>query len=50
MIVILGHMFAWPDWASLSIHKGCSEVFNADHFAKPLRREHFTDALIRKLD
>ena len=47
-IVLLGRMFAGPDWASLSIPKGRSEAFNADHFAKPLRREHFTDALIRK--
>lgn len=47
-IVLLGRMFAGPDWASLSIPKGRSDAFNADHFAKPLRREHFTDSLIRK--
>jgi hypothetical protein len=30
-------------WDSLSIPKGNSREYNAEKFAKPKRREHFTD-------
>lgn len=46
-IVLLGRMSVGTQWASLSIPKGASGTFNADHFAKPVRREHFTDSLIQ---
>lgn len=41
-IVFMGKMLCSDQWASLSIPKGNSEVYNADKFAKPKRKEHFT--------
>ena len=41
-IVFIGKMSA-PHWESLSIPKGNSQQFNADKFAKPKQRGHFTD-------
>jgi hypothetical protein len=41
-IVFIGKMAA-EKWDSLSIPKGNSREYNAEKFAKPKRREHFTD-------
>ncbi len=44
-IVFIGKMIANEDWSSLSIPKGNSKEYNQEKFAKPKRREHFTDDL-----
>lgn len=44
-IVFLGKLIKDEDWASLSIPKGGSKVYNEEKFEKPKRREHFTDDL-----
>lgn len=44
-IVFIGKMIASKDWQSLSIPKGNSDSYNNEKFAKPKRREHFTDDL-----
>lgn len=44
-IVFLGKMIRNEDWVSLSIPRGRSNEYNAEKFAKPKRREHFTDEL-----
>lgn len=44
-IVFIGKLATNANWASLSIPKGNSEVYNAEKFAKPKRKEHFTDDL-----
>lgn len=43
-IVFIAKMCA-TDWQSLSIPRGGSRDFNAEKFAKPPRREHFTEGL-----
>lgn len=45
-IVFLGKMLAENGWTSLSIPKGNSKEYNADKFAKPKQRGHFTDEFI----
>ena len=44
-IVFIGKMIASEDWNSLSIPKGNSKEYNDEKFAKPKRKEHFTDDL-----
>ena len=45
-IVFIGKMVCDKDWTSLSIPKGDSDAFNADKFAKPKHRQHFTDEFL----
>ena len=45
-IVFIGKMVCNTNWSSLSIPKGNSAVFNADKFAAPKHKEHFTDEFI----
>ncbi|GAB3552124.1 DinB family protein [Spirosoma fluminis] len=45
-LVFLGKMLA-KNWTSLSIPRGESSQFNADKFALPKHREHFTDAYLK---
>ncbi|WP_459209700.1 DUF1572 family protein [Aquimarina rhabdastrellae] len=44
-IVFIGKMVANNNWNSLSIAKGASKTYNKEKFAKPKRKEHFTDDL-----
>jgi len=46
-IVFIGKMTAENGWTSLSIPKGDSKSYNADKFAKPKHREHFTDEFLK---
>ena len=45
-LVFLGKMRA-TTWTSLSIPRGESRQFNADKFAQPRHKEHFTDAYLK---
>lgn len=45
-IVFLARMIAGSNWQSLSIPRGQSEAFNAQKFAQPKQRGHFTDAFL----
>lgn len=45
-IVFIGKMAA-EKWDSLSIPKGNSQQFNAEKFAQPKHREHFTDESLK---
>jgi hypothetical protein len=45
-IVFLGKMVCENSWASPSIPKGNSKLFNDDKFSKPKHKEHFTDESI----
>ncbi|HEX3386209.1 MAG TPA: DUF1572 domain-containing protein [Mucilaginibacter sp.] len=47
-IVYIAKMAADDGWKSLSIPKGNSRSFNAEKFAKPQSRQHFTDEILRK--
>ncbi|RMF00865.1 MAG: DUF1572 domain-containing protein [Bacteroidetes bacterium] len=42
-IVYLGQQQRGSDWQSLSIPRGQSAAYNAEKFAKPKHREHFTE-------
>lgn len=42
-IVFIGKMVCNDSWTSLSIPKGNSGTYNADKFAKPKHKEHFTN-------
>jgi hypothetical protein len=44
-IVFIGKMIANENWESLSIPKGNSNAYNAEKFAKPKEKKHFTDDL-----
>ncbi len=44
-IVFIGILIKNTDWKSLSVPKGESNSYNKEKFAKPQRREHFTDDL-----
>lgn len=44
-IVFLGKLLRDGDWESLSIPKGKSSEYNKEKFARPKRKEHFTDDL-----
>ncbi len=46
-IVFIGKMVKGATWVSLSIPKGASNAFNEAKFAKPKRKEHFTDDLLK---
>ena len=45
-LVFLGKMLA-KNWTSLSIPRGESRHFNAEKFAQPKHKEHFTDAYLK---
>ncbi|MES2454835.1 MAG: DUF1572 family protein [Bacteroidota bacterium] len=45
-IVYIGKMLA-SQWDSLSIPKGASGQFNADHFSQQQQRRHFTDEFLK---
>ncbi len=45
-LVFLGKLACGDAWQSLSIPKGGSAAYNAEKFARPPRREHFTDELL----
>jgi len=47
-IVFIGKMARGNEWKSLSIPKGNSKTYNADKFAKPKQKEHFTDEFLNK--
>ncbi|MCC2546949.1 DUF1572 domain-containing protein [Hymenobacter sp. BT175] len=42
-IVFIGKMAQDADWTSLSIPRGNSQQYNAEKFAQPARKAHFTD-------
>ncbi len=42
-IVFIGKMYSREDWQSLSIPRGKSDSFNAQKFAQPKQKGHFTD-------
>ena len=46
-IVVLGKLRA-DDWQTLSIPKGNSKAYNAEKFAQPKTKEHFTDEILGK--
>ncbi len=45
-LVFLGKLARGDAWQSLSIPKGGSAAYNAEKFARPPHREHFTDELL----
>ncbi|UYZ63211.1 DUF1572 domain-containing protein [Hymenobacter weizhouensis] len=45
-IVYIGKMVQDAGWESLSIPRGKSQAFNAEKFAQPQRRAHFTDEFL----
>lgn len=45
-LVFIGKMLT-DNWVSLSIPRGESSHYNADKFAKPKRRQHFTDEFLK---
>lgn len=47
-IVLLGKMFAIQPWNSLSIPKGKTKEYNAEKFAQPKEKKHFTSEYIKK--
>lgn len=47
-IVFLGKLFADENWQSLSIPKGNSSAYNAEKFAQPKHKAHFTDEFLKK--
>jgi predicted secreted protein len=46
-IVFLGKMLCDENWKSLSIPKGDSKSYNAEKFAQPKERKHFTDEYLK---
>ena len=46
-IVFIGKMLTNDKWLSLSIPKGQSQTYNAEKFAAPKHKEHFTDELLK---
>lgn len=46
-IVYIGKMAVNGKWTSLSIPRGKSQDYNADKFARPKAREHFTDEYVK---
>lgn len=46
-IVFIGKMASENNWISLSIPKGNSNAYNADKFAKPRQKGHFTDEFLK---
>jgi hypothetical protein len=47
-LVFLGKMICNTSWISLSIPRGNSNTFNAEKFAQPKHKEHFTDEFLKK--
>ncbi len=47
-IVFIGKMICNNDWASLSIPKGNSVMYNEEKFAKPKHTAHFTNEILNK--
>lgn len=47
-IVFIGKMINDSDWKSLSIPRGNSQQYNAQKFAQPKRKAHFTDEFTKK--
>lgn len=47
-IVFIGKLLCNEQWVSLSIPKGHSKEFNADKFAQPKSKQHFTDDYLHK--
>lgn len=47
-IVFIGKMFCDKPWESLSIPRGNSNAYNADKFAQPKQKAHFTDEFLNK--
>lgn len=47
-MVFLGKMLVGSNWESLSIPKGDSRKFNAEKFAKPKEKGHFTDEFLNQ--
>lgn len=46
-IVYIGRMIKGEWWQSLSIPKGDSKAYNAEKFAQPKRKEHFTKEFLK---
>jgi Protein of unknown function (DUF1572) len=46
-IVFIGKMLCDERWNSLSIPKGNSQAYNADKFAQPKHKQHFTDEYLK---
>ncbi len=47
-IVFIGKMICNNDWASLSIPKGNSAMYNEEKFAKPKHTAHFSNEILNK--
>lgn len=47
-IVFIGKLLCNQNWNSLSIPKGKSNEYNADKFAKPKHKKHFTEEYINE--
>ena len=47
-IVFIGKMICNENWASLSIPKGNSKIYNQDKFSQQKHQEHFTDEFLNK--
>ncbi|RZK58039.1 MAG: DUF1572 domain-containing protein [Pedobacter sp.] len=47
-IVFLGKMLCNENWQSLSIPMGNSKTFNAEKFAQPKHKQHFTDEFLKE--
>lgn len=46
-MVFIGKMIADAGWTSLSIPRNASDSYNADKFAQPKERRHFTDEVTK---
>jgi len=49
-IVYVAKMVSGNGWQSLSIPKGNSKSFNDEKFSAPKSRQHFTDALLKRVE
>ena len=49
-IVHIGKMIQDDQWVSLSIPKGGSKAYNANRFAQPKHKAHYTDNLLKEDD
>lgn len=41
-------MICGKDWKNLSVPKGSPAAYNAEKFAQPKRKEHFTNETLKK--
>lgn len=46
-IVFISKMICNKEWVALSIPKGSSKEYNAEKFAQPKHKEHFTDEFLK---